>query len=148
MGGRKRACCSSVPKAVSVGASRCSPMWLTGAPEPAALGELADEVVRQPVPHLGPEALVLGGEAKVHEDRQAFGLSPEAAAWRMASSWSMSRMRSWPTVPSSRASICSGVQRPSVYMARTSTGWFHTAILLPTAVYTWPVTCRALSERR
>src|SRR5262249_34095174 len=36
----------------------------------------------------------------------------------------------------------------SLRIARTSAGWFHTAIVPPLAVYTWPVTCRAASARR
>ena len=40
------------------------------------------------------------------------------------------------TVAGSRSSISSGVQRPSLYIARTSLGWLHTATLLPTTVYT------------
>ena len=44
--------------------------------------------------------------------------------------------------------MCSGVQRPSAHMARTSAGWFHTAIFGPTTVYTCPVTCLARSLNR
>src|SRR5580704_3490425 len=66
----------------------------------------------------------------------AFGFSPDAAACRIWSSRSIRPIFSWPTLPSSRAAISSGVQRPSAYMARTSAGWFHTAIFEPTTVYT------------
>ena len=44
--------------------------------------------------------------------------------------------------------MSSGVHRPSAYMARTSRGWFHTAIFGPTEVYTCPVTCLAWSDSR
>ena len=57
-----------------------------------------------------------------------------SAAFRYASSWSSSGIRSWPTVESNRAAISSGVHLPSAYMARTSRGWFHTAIFGPTDV--------------
>ena len=66
--------------------------------------------------------------------RQPLGLSPAAAAWRYSSRRSISDMRSWPTASSSWAAISSGLQRPSLYMARTSSGWFQTAILPPDTV--------------
>ena len=65
---------------------------------------------------------------------QVLGLSPEAAAARYSSSLASRPIGSWPTVESRRAAISSGVQRPAEYTARTSTGWFQTAILLPTTV--------------
>ena len=65
---------------------------------------------------------------------QALGFSPDAAAARICSRRSIIAMRSWPMLSSSRSAICSGVQRPSAHMARTSVGWFQTAILEPTTV--------------
>ena len=73
------------------------------------------------------------GPARRFGGRYWFGLSPEAAAWAMASSRSSIGMRSWPT-SSKRAAISSGVHRPSVFMSRTSAGWFHTAMVPPLAV--------------
>ena len=43
---------------------------------------------------------------------QELGLSPAAAAARYSSSLAMRPIGSWPTVPSRRAAISSGVQRP------------------------------------
>ena len=44
---------------------------------------------------------------------QPFGLSPDSAAARYSSSWSIRAIRSWPTVESRRAAISLGVQRPA-----------------------------------
>jgi hypothetical protein len=43
-------------------------------------------------------------------------------------------MVSDPTAPGREAAMASGVQDSSAYMALISCGWFHTAILRPTAV--------------
>ena len=205
IGGRKRPCCSSVPKAISVGASRCSPMWFTrpgrsarayssanitccisvaprppcslgqpspiqpaspstrsharrtsnpscsrpGPPRPRALGELAHEVVAEPAPDLGPEGLVLGREAEVHQASARWACRLTAAAWRMASSWSMHRHRApGRRVPSQAGLDLLGRPAPVRVHGPHLAGWFQTAILPPTAVYTCPVMCRALSDSR
>ena len=115
-------------------------LFVAGPTAAFEFGVVADNVSRKPL--LDEAAEVVIGHRRErrlrrldgrHRTAHQLGVSFAAAARFISSTMSRNGNRSNFTVAGRRSSMSSGVQRVSLYIARTSLGWLHTAILLPTA---------------